>query len=269
MPIRSIFWTGTSRQDIHLLRGHSIDNLWNDRLFFSTVAATSSAETYFNDHQPSDVTLTFQPQFRGDPSPAQNPPPPQPAHNVFSGQGITVDMLTGRITVAAFAPPLPKNNFIIEVTATNNAGGDPMREAIRVHLHTSVTTVALTPGTLTVRPSSATRTAPERTGYWFTVRALFDDETMGDLTEHHGVTWSSEPPDHVDPDGELVIAPGDVPGGAPITITATLPADLGGGSAPRRCRSPSHGATIRPCPRLRSWWAADGPERPCRKRRPT
>ena len=140
-------------------------------------------------------------------------------------------MLTGRITVAAFAPPLPKNNFIIEVTATNNAGGDPMREAIRVHLHTSVTTVALTPGTLTVRPSSATRTAPERTGYWFTVQALFDDDTMGDLTEHHGVTWSSVPADHVDFDGELIIAPGDVAGGAPITITATLPAELGGGSA--------------------------------------
>ncbi len=231
MPIRSIFWTGTSRQDIHLLRGHAVDNLWNDRLFFDTAAATSSAETYFNDHQPPDVTLTFQPLFKGDPSPAQNPPPPQPAHNVFSGQGITVDMLTGRITVAAFAPPLPKNNFIIEVTATNNAGGDPMREAIRVHLHTSVTTVALTPGTLTVRPSSATRTAPERTGYWFTVRALFDDDTMGDLTEHHGVTWSSVPADHVDFDGELIIAPGDVAGGAPITITATLPAELGGGSA--------------------------------------
>jgi hypothetical protein len=60
---------------------------------------------------------------------------------------------------------------------------------------------------------------------------LFDDDTMGDLTEHHGVTWSSEPADHVDPDGELIIATGDVPGGPPITITATLPADLGGGSA--------------------------------------
>jgi hypothetical protein len=106
MPIRSIFWTGTSRQDIHLLRGHSIDNLWNDRLFFSTVAATSSAETYFNDHQPSDVTLTFQPQFRGDPNPAQNPPPPQPAHNVFPVRA-SRSTATGRITVAAFAPPLP------------------------------------------------------------------------------------------------------------------------------------------------------------------
>jgi hypothetical protein len=148
MPIRSIFWAGTSRQDIHLLRGHAVDNLWNDRLFFGTPTATSSAETYFNDNQPPDVTLTFQPLFRGDPSPAQNPPP-QPAHNVFSGQGITVDMLTGHITVAALTPPLPENNFIIEVTATNNAGGDPMREAIRVHLHASVTRVALTPGMLT------------------------------------------------------------------------------------------------------------------------
>src|SRR5262245_38263011 len=120
MPIRGIFWEGTARQDIHLLRGRSIDNLWNDRLFFSTATGDSSAEAYFDDffqaHHPPDVTLTFQPQFKGATNPAQNPPPPQTAHDVYSGQGITVDMQTGRITVAAFTPPLPKNNFIIEVT---------------------------------------------------------------------------------------------------------------------------------------------------------
>ena len=235
MPIRGIFWDDTARQDIHLLRGHSIDNLWHDRLFFSTATGVSSARAYFDDffqtHHPPDVTLTFQPQFKGATNPAQNPPPPQTPHNVYSGQGITVDMQTGRITVAAPAPPLPKNNFIIEVTATNNAGGDPMREAICIHLHSSVTSVALTPATLTVRPSAATRTGPERTGYRFTVRAMFDDFTMGDITERHGVTWSSEPADHVRADGELVIQPGDVIDGPPITITATLPADLGGGSA--------------------------------------
>src|SRR5262245_4580608 len=134
MPIRGVFWSDTTGQDIHLLRGHSIDNLWNDRLFFfRTAGGVTSAEAYFDDffqaHHPPDITLTFQPLFRGATSPAQNPPPPQTPHNVYSGQGITVDMQTGRITVAAFTPPLPKNNFIIEVTATNNAGGDPMREA--------------------------------------------------------------------------------------------------------------------------------------------
>src|SRR5215467_9953429 len=238
MPITGVLWwapppneSATTKQDIHLLRGHSIDNLWHDRLFFRTAGGLTSAEAYFlpffQAHQPPDVTLTFQPLFRGNQGPAQNPPPPLPAHNVYSGQGITVDMLTGRITVAAPAPPLLKNNFIIEVTAANiPAAGDPMREAICIHLHSSVTSVALTPGTLTVRPSAATRTAPERTGYRFTVRAMFDDFTMGDITEHHGVTWSSDPADHVDPDGELVIQPGDVIDGPPIAITATLPADL-------------------------------------------
>jgi hypothetical protein len=223
MPIQGIRWTGTTNQDIHVLRGQSTGDLWNARLFFRQPGVTISAAAYFDDHH--DVTLTFQPLFRG-----VQTHDPGSGHDIFSGQAITVDMLTGEVTVAPWwPPPLSKRNFIIEVTAANTGGGPPMTETIRVHLHTSISSLALTPRTLTVRPSASTRTDPERTGYRFTLRALFDDDTMGDLTENHGVTWS--PRDHVDFDGELIIAPGDVVGGAPITITATLPPALGGGSA--------------------------------------
>jgi hypothetical protein len=230
MPIQRIFWMSTSNQDIHLLRGHSTADLWSDRLFFSEATRTINAEGYFNEffnrHADPDVRLTFQPLLEGTVTPH-----PLPDHDIFSGQGITVDMLTGRVTVAALPPPLPKNNFIMEVTATNTAGGPPMTETIRAHLHTSISSLVLTPATLTVRPAAATRTDPDRTSYRFTLRAQFDDDTVGDLTSDHGVTWSSDPADHVDFDGELIIAPGDVAGGPPITIRATLPPQLGGGSA--------------------------------------
>jgi hypothetical protein len=230
MPIQRIFWTSTGNQDIHVLRGHSTADLWSDRLTFSEATRTINAEGYFDEffhrHADPDVRLTFQPLLKGTVTRH-----PLPDHDIFSGQGITVDMLTGRVTVAALAPSPPKNNFIMEVTATNTAGGPPMTETIRVHLHTSISSLALTPATLTVRPAAATRTDPDRTRYRFTLRAQFDDDTVGDLTSDHGVTWSSDPADHVDFDGELMIAPGDVAGGPQITIRATLPPQLGGGSA--------------------------------------
>jgi hypothetical protein len=231
VPIQGIKWDDTTGQDIHLLRGHSTGDLWSDRLFFIEPARVAPAEQYFRDNQPPDVKLVFQPLFKGDSTPAQNLPPEQPPHKIFSGQGITVDMLTGRVTVAALPPPLPKNNFIMEVTANNKGpgAGPPMTETIRIHLHTSISSLALTPTTLTVRPAAAMRTEPEETGYRFTLRALFDDGTMGDLTEHHGVIWS--PDDHVNNLGQLIIAPGDVVNGLPIKITATLPPELGGGTA--------------------------------------
>ena len=219
MPITEISWSGTSNQDIHVLRGHSTRDLTLDDLQVTDSDGNElNAHDYLADND--DVELTFQPLFNG-----------TRTGDVFSGQGIDVDMRTGEVTVEALPRPLPKNNFIIEVTASDPADHSTIdTETIRVHNHTSVTAFALTPATLTIRPAAATRADPETTRYRFTVRARFDDGTMGDLTQHHGVTWSSNPPDHVDPDtGRIIIAPGDADG-TTITITATLPAELGGGA---------------------------------------
>src|SRR4029077_19654348 len=103
--------------------------------------------------------------------------------------GMSVDSTTGAVTVQPTLPPLRKYNFIIEVTAADADGPAPPA-LIRVHIHKSVKNVALTPTTMTVRPSTAPLASPETTSYRFTVRATFDDDTMGDLTVGHGVTWA-------------------------------------------------------------------------------
>jgi hypothetical protein len=233
VPITEIFWgpidgPPTSNQDIHVLRGETTRDLTVDDLFFTPAEGEDlSAHDYLAAN--NDVGLTFQPLFNG-----------TRAGNVFSGLGIDVNTRIGQVSPGLAAR---KNNFIIEVTATDPADGSAIdTETIRVHIHLSVKAFTLTPATLTVRPAASTRTNPETTHYRFTVRAKFDDDTMGDLTEHHGVIWSSDPPGHVNPDthidpntqkriiaGELIILPGDMADNT-VTITATLPAELGGGT---------------------------------------
>ena len=217
MPIKIMFWSGTSNQDIHVLRGNVTPDLTTERLFVIDDTDTQmNVQGYLSSN--NDIRFSFQPLFKGTLS-----------GNVFSGQGISVDTTTGVATIDASPPPLPKNNFIIEATATNVADNSVIwTEVIRIHIHTSVTAVALSPQTLTVRPAASTRTQPEHTGCKFTVRAVFDDGTMGDLTEGHGVTWS--PALHADDFFGLLIQPGDASGNT-FTITATLPAALGGSSA--------------------------------------
>jgi hypothetical protein len=222
MPITRIFWQGSSNQDIHVLRGQKSRDLTRiDLQFINDPAGTDSesARHYLANH--NDVVLTFQPRFKG----------ALGAGGIFSGLNIDVDTNTGVVSPKAAAG---KNNFIVEAIAKTPPPADEVIwiDTIRVHVHTSVKALALTPKTLTVRPSAATRTKDETTDYRFTLRALFDDDTMGDLSENHDVTWSSDPPDHVDADGQLIVAPGDAPNQPPtgIKITATLPAALGGGS---------------------------------------
>jgi hypothetical protein len=213
MPFKRMFWSGTSNQDIHVLRGNATPDLTSQRLSVIDNNDTQmDVQNYLGSN--NDVRFRFQPLFKGTLS-----------GTVFSGQGISVDITTGVATIEALPRPLPKNNFIIEATATNVADNTLLwTETIRIHIHTSVTAVALTPQTLTVRPSASTRTDPEHTGCKFTLRAVFDDGTVGDLTENHGVTWS--PAEHVDDTFGLLIQPGDAPGNT-FTITGTLPAALG------------------------------------------
>jgi hypothetical protein len=214
MPITRIFWNGTSNQDIHVLRGNVTRDLRISDLFFFTDEAQTnsiSAQLYLaNLANNADVQLTFRPLIKA------------------GVAGIHVDAASGAVTVSAAPPPLVKSNFIMEVEAINASNGKKFNETIRVHVHASVTAVVLTPGTLTVRPVAPTRTNPEITSYRFAARVKFDDDTMGDITENHGITWG--PPANVSSDGRLIVSPADAPGNT-VTITATLPASLGGASA--------------------------------------
>jgi hypothetical protein len=65
----------------------------------------------------------------------------------------------------------------------------------------------------------------------FTVLAEFDDDTVGDISRHPGLSWRALPPF---PAAATVTADGDITAVTPAGMTdveVTLPADLGGGTA--------------------------------------
>ena len=74
---------------------------------------------------------------------------------------------------------------------------------------------------MTIRPQSGT--LPETTRVRFSIRALFDDGTVGDLTNHPGIVWRGA---NVDGDGFLIIAAGNDPSTDPVKVEAVLPRDL-------------------------------------------
>jgi hypothetical protein len=109
----------------------------------------------------------------------------------FEGRGLRVHQKTGVVSFVAGPVPLPVcNNFLIEavVKLADGTLKPTYPTYIRVHLHTSVTRIWLTPNTLTIRRSTVSD--EENTKFRFTVRAEFDDKTVGDVTVGHGVRWS-------------------------------------------------------------------------------
>jgi hypothetical protein len=208
MSITRIAWAVGYEQDIHVVAGQKTRTL-NDVLYiFDSTTPTKGrlANAYIGQAHPT-VSLTFNGLFKGAPN----------------ALGIHVDDKTGQVSVDAALPAVRKNNFIIEVTVTDSKDGSTASETIRVHVHESVISVALTPAAMTIRPSTAKRSQPEPTSYRFTVRATFKDnkdKTMGDLTTGHGVSWS--PSANVDSDGRIILATSNKVGD-PINITATLP----------------------------------------------
>jgi hypothetical protein len=130
---------------------------------------------------------------------------------------IRVNRDTGEVTVdpAAFAEPFPRN-FLLEVTATS-AGRD-FHELIRVELHQSIQRFWLTPDPLRLRArrdATATTTTPSK----FSVRALFDDDVVGDITEFFDVDWL--PTSNIAADGRVMVNAGDA-GSTAMTVTARL-----------------------------------------------
>ena len=111
-------------------------------------------------------------------------PPANPAqfavslNGTLNSFGLVLDSATGEVTAQAH-PPAPQAkfpNFNFLMTVQQIVPGVITRETtIRVHVHDSIQTIWLTPSLLTPRiDSDETR---------FTVLALFDDNTVGDITD--------------------------------------------------------------------------------------
>lgn len=217
MPIKSAFWSTDRGMDLHVLKGQSTPDLSAAHVGVTKATGTLAfARSYLDDPaNGNDITLVFRPLIKG-----------VPAGDLVRGGGVEVNTKTGVVKAVNPLPSPHLHNFIMEALITNTADGKVYTLSIRIHIHESVTSFWLTPDILTVRPNGTTR--PDKTKYQFTARAQFDDGTLGDLTENHGITWT--PASLFDVNQEIVLRTGDNPGDPPITITVKLPAALGGTS---------------------------------------
>jgi hypothetical protein len=200
--------------DIHVLRGFSVLAL-RSRLQVRDRADRKwkAFDTYSVGNH--DVAVEFRPVFNAVESPTE-----------FQGFGITVNKDTGEISTTAGPVANQPHNFIVEAVVVRNTGGDDVDNAvIRIHLHDSITRIFLTPETLTVRrpadPSGTGTQYNPNTRYAFTVRALFDDHTIGDVTfaPELGI-WTPEDFFWLDADSGIqrISIPANTQLGAPIQV---------------------------------------------------
>ena len=214
MPITAIAWADDAECDIHMLRGTNRPALRVSVMFTRSDGVVEDAATYLAAN--ADVTLNFQPSFKNVMDVTVNPP-------TCTGFGITINNDTGEIRVDP--PPTPGpviHNFLVHATAQDSSDAKEYRISIRVHLHNRVASAWLTPPILTLRPESGA--LPQTTRVRFSVRAQFDDQTIGDLTHHPDIVW--RPAANVAGTGRLIIAPGNGPSTPAVQIEAVLPADL-------------------------------------------
>lgn len=214
MPIRDMDWKDGEGYDIHLLRGNHRLNVRDGLEFTRPNGSTVDAATYLASN--ADVTLEFFPSFKHTVDVTTTPPQ-------CTGFGIRIDTETG--TVEVDAPPTPDpviHNFILHARAEDSSDGKTYETTIRVHLHNKVMSAWLTPPVLTVRPTGRPR--PEQTEVRFSVRALFDDDTVGDITHHPNIIW--RPTANFNGIGEITIDTGNNASTPPIDVEAVLPPDL-------------------------------------------
>ena len=245
MAIRRLFWDFGTDRDIHLLRGTTSRPLTDTGLRVVDENGDQPSAGNYLLTTPQD-SIDFRPQFKRT--------SPLGSDHENADIGIRVDRKTGAVT-ATPSPSRTKNNFVMEIQGKNHDNSVSNVETIRVHVHDSVTEAWLTPDSLTVRPALLPVTANgESLNFRFGVRARFDTGVVGDLTLNHGVQWASAGPsgpnNNVDvATGRLQLVAGDGPTATPPTVTATLPASLGGATTPA--------ATVR----IRQPWESE-PDRP-------
>lgn len=225
MPIEAIYWDSNKRAaEIHVLPGTTSPNLVVNYLRVQRRNARQDPEYPFMSQHMADhpgdissVSFTI-----ADASVA-------PGASVRSfAPAITLNGSTGQVTVVA-AGSLPARfpqNFLIEVKVVS--GTQPaFKELIRVHVHRSVTSIWLTPGTMKVQPFPVPPPPPDKMVERprFSLRARFDDQTVGDITDWPIVAWSSKrgttPTTHAGAAGRLTVTAADVPL-QDVTVTAQL-----------------------------------------------
>jgi hypothetical protein len=181
--ILAIDWQGTSRVDIHAIKGVATRSL-ADSLFYNVFdAATGEAKwmplAELRALHPSALPV-FKPRFVGTVNAAGD----------TSGHGVEVNHLTGIVTTPGW-PTTPRLwTFVIEATvlgAPTGTGYAPL--PIRVQLHDGLQDLWLTPSDMRIRPSASGKAQR------FTALATFTDGTVGDVTEdlpNWGATWSEQ-----------------------------------------------------------------------------
>ena len=239
MPIEGMYWdTNVRAMDVHVLAGTTSTDLSAGLVQFMRRDATNDPEyPYAKEHMtahPGDVTLKF--------TIADAAKKPGESTRTFTG--ITLNAATGEVTVVPVAqlPARFVRNFVVEVTAKSGPG-EPFKQMIRVHVHKSIQRIWLTPGTLKVRQRRSAA-FPQSTPIRFGLRARFDDDTVGDITDWDAVEWSSKrgaaATSNVESgSGTLKIAAGDA-AATDVTVSAritTLPA-LGSATATLRVLEP-------------------------------
>jgi hypothetical protein len=231
MPIAALKWESNPGRDFdasrdrHILRTQTSGSLLEEGNL--QYVLEDGGEQTAGEYPFADVEIEFRPLFRA-----------QKALERFSGFGIHVDARTGIISF----DPGPRNasaprNFLLQVSVLTNTGGKRSPAQIlplllRIHIHESVRQIWLTPETMTIHPSQLG--IADDVLYRFTAVAEFDDDTVGDITAHHGLTWSTPgtAAPQIDPDGFLTVISSDVVGTIiPVVATTSAPWGLKTGSA--------------------------------------
>jgi hypothetical protein len=184
VPITKIEFQSFWPLDIHLVRGQNGQSSGDLRRLLEVTLPDGTTDTYFDylaTH--NDVTILFSPLFKKQTETATE----------TRGFGIRVDKKTGNVRISGGAAPTPSpNNFIVEASVTKNAGGVAPETIpiafIRIHVHQRVERIWFTPPRLTIR--AVPGAVITDVGYAFTVRAEFDDGTVGDVTNSDELTYS-------------------------------------------------------------------------------
>src|SRR6266567_329149 len=123
MAVNFIFWSGNEGTDIHLVAGATSRTL-NDLL---VINHDTPGTDDFATHPLPHVTVSFAANFAG-----------TLAGTGFSGFGVTLDVNTGAVSVAAPVPGPPfLRNFIVtaQVTDASVAPAAVFTREIRLHVH--------------------------------------------------------------------------------------------------------------------------------------
>jgi hypothetical protein len=202
--------------DLHILRGQGPVRLGGLlEVNWAKAADETNLRTY-DDYasRHNDVEMRFRPTFNYG-----------IAGDSYVGFGIELNRLTGVLTANAWpiANAAPAN-FIVEVTVANNGtrvNGEHFQVALlRVHVHRQINRIWLTPPTLSVRRPDVGST--NNTHCAFTVRALFDDGVVGDITFSDQMTML--PRNHFARDAsrlQRIHLPGTAADGTTVPIMAT------------------------------------------------